>query len=186
VEWVMLIIPAVAVAIWAIRTAMEKGAEPNRNLPPQGRPAGRPRSASAEIDRFLEEVNRRRQEQQRQARRPVEPPPARPVTVEIEPTPPSRARPVYRPRPAVPPPVRRPIPEPVVLAVAEPVIPEVIAAPTVANFTSPTMAPQPPRVSRPVPPYMQELSAMLRSPKSVRTAFVLTEVFGKPLSRRRR
>ena len=95
IDWFMLIIPAVAVGIWAVKTAMEKGAEANRPMPPQGRPVNRPQSASAEIDRFLEEVNRRRQEQQlRQARRPAEPP-SRAIEVQVE-APAPRPRPVVR------------------------------------------------------------------------------------------
>jgi hypothetical protein len=183
-DWVMFIIPVIAVGIWAIKTAIEKGAEANRNVPQPARPGGPRRSASSEIDRFLEEVNRRRQEQQRQSRRPAPPPPSRTIEVEVEAQPAPRPRPVYRPRPSMPPPIRRPVPEPIVV-VAEPAIPEAIAVPATVSLATALITTAPPRVVRPVSPLIQELQGMLRTPRSLRTAFVLTEVFGKPKCHRR-
>ena len=194
IDWFMLIIPAIAIGIWAFRNIMEKNNEAARNLPPQARqPAQRQRSATAEIDRFLEEVNRRRQMQQQrqtQARRMEEP-----VTVveAVEVAPPPvvpRARPVA---PAPPPPQRsRPIasstrrrsiaqPEIVVAALAQPQVMDALPARPAGRLDVPIAIP----VNRPLPQHLQQLRNLLQTPSGLRTAIILNELFGAPRCRRR-
>lgn len=183
IDWFMLIIPAIAIGIWAFRNVMERSNEANRTLPPPGRPAGqRPRSATAEIDRFLEEVNRRRQLQQQrqtQSRRTEEP-----VTVEaVEVAPPPRARPVSsRQRPLAPAAMRRPRIQPeIVAAPAQPALAE--AAPALPTLT-PDAVPAEAAPSRPVAQHLLQLRQLMRTRAGLRTAFILNEVLGSPRCRR--
>jgi hypothetical protein len=188
IDWFVLIIPAIAIGIWAFRNVIERSNEANRNVPPAGRPVGqRPRSATAEIDRFLEEVNRRRQMQQQrqtQARRPQEPIVVEAVEVAPPPIAP-RARPVPpRVRAATPAPSRRQTAQSdiALAAVAQRVAAvEVLPALPALRFEAP---PAVTSVSRPVPQQLQQLRALLRSASGLRTAFVLNEIVGSPRCRR--
>jgi hypothetical protein len=188
IDWFVLIIPAIAIGIWAFRNVIERSNEANRNLPPPGRPAAqRPRSATAEIDRFLEEVNRRRQMQQQrqtQTRRTQEPVTLEAVEVMPAPSAP-RARPVAaRPRPAAQPPVRRPVvqPEIVIAAVAQP--PSMDATPTSSTSARFETAPIAAVVTRPLSPHLQQLRKLLVTAAGLRNAFILNELLGTPRCRR--
>src|SRR5262245_48923245 len=83
-EWVKIAIPLIAVAVWLLST-LARGTRDDRRPTPRPRetPAGgdappRPRRPVSDIDRFLEEVNRRRREAGERAKpdRPEATPPA--------------------------------------------------------------------------------------------------------------
>jgi hypothetical protein len=144
-----------------------------------------PRSRRSDLDRFLEEIERRRR--QTEERRGMEPVSEVPTAVE-----PVRPRPsVSPPRPA--PPVHRPVPATIPPPQVQPVILDVVPVrevqPSVTS-PAPTAVPVPPpvpihaiRTTR-TPAVQPPVRALLRSPQSLRTAFILREVFGPPLCRR--
>lgn len=175
-------IPLIAVGIWIIVNVV-RGLETARKEMPAPRPVDRPRPAS-DIDRFLEEINRRRQEQEQ--RRPVEPPPVR----RQKPIPRSSQRP-QRPAPSRP---RRPVAEPMVampVPAAEP-IPEVLPALPVESalpaahgslrVTIPTL-PLPQRGV--LPAHLVELQRLLGSAQGLQAAVLAEQILGPPRSRRR-
>jgi hypothetical protein len=170
--WEVIILPVIAVAVWIIGTLI-RGAEKAQG--PDGAP---PRKAErvTDLDRFLREVHRRRQMGDRAEERP---------------------EPSERRREPEPPPVRRPAPRqeeiPVVLPVqevvrAEPVAPapalRVIAAPPLPDVPS-DKSDRPP-AQRPELTALGSLRRLLQSREGMRTAMILREVLGPPLSRRRR
>lgn len=206
-DWSWLI-PVVAVAIWIIGQVARNAAEQQKK-PGQRPAAARPRNAKSDIERFLEEINQRRQQQQRQQtqqqqqqprrQQPASQPSAtsgasRPAQ-ERRPAETSRPKPVTRtrpeparPRPAEPPVLARvlappPASEPPMIALpadARAVEPQVVAA----AFLDPRTAAMP--IQRPIPTHLTEVRRLLKGPQSLKTAFVLTEILGVPRSRRRR
>jgi hypothetical protein len=205
-HWEILIIPLIAVGVWVLGTIF-RGAEDERQKAAmrQRRPGGpygpRPpqRRPATDLDRFLEEARRRREA----AARPAPPPPPPPVARPAEPRPaerrplrqrePERPQAVTRrPEPLAPPP---PAPPEAIIAVrrAEPVVE---ARPPVVVVAAP--APSPPPAAPPVPvvevrartatgaAIQDQVAALLRSPRGAGAAFVLTEILGPPLCRRRR
>jgi hypothetical protein len=177
-------------------------------------PSG-PRPAPSNVDRFLEEVNRRRREAaERQAasatRESVpaartDPLPARPGTVPRRPSTggvlpvPGPAREPGRPRrPIQSEPLTRgqqPIEAIVVVENAAPPAGQRVAAPlpapSAAELSSVTVVRQPAGVSsspvaRPTSLLLGQLLPMVRDRQALRNAILLQEIFGPPLSRRKR
>jgi hypothetical protein len=135
-----------------------------------GSPPRPPRRQPSDIDRFLEEVRRRRETQER---RPPVPTPAKPAAA--------------RPRPSQPPPVVRPQPaaQPVRVreverqAIAE-AIPVVLpAVSTGRSLPAVAVAPTAPQAD-PMQPFLD----MLHKPEILWTAMMIREIFGPPACRR--
>lgn len=174
-DWPAWAIPLIALVIWIIAN-VARGVEAGRkDQQPGPRPVQRPRPATTEIDRFLEELNRRRQQQRRPPERPAE----------------RRPGPRPRPTPGRPQP---PPPQPVVVVpvpTVELVVPEVLPAqpvrpaePSPPSFTHP---PQPPPAAgqpREIPAHLMELLRLFRSGQGLRAAFLAQEILGPPRSRR--
>jgi hypothetical protein len=154
------------------------------------------RLGSSDIDRFLEEVNRRRRQALERRPGPIEPE-AKPLRV-----PPSvRQRAPVKPqreRPAVQVPTTRPVPrrplsppppsaEPAVVIDVLPVIeipqPKWLPTPEARETTLPQPAAT---VTREMPsPMFLQLSTLLSSEDNLRAALVLQEILGRPLCLRR-
>jgi hypothetical protein len=194
-HWEILIIPLIALGVWILGTLfkgederLKKGAHRPGNL--SGRaPSRRP---VTDLDRFLEEARLRREAEEKRKAAPASPP--RPVIARL---PLSERPPRQRetsPRPIRPPirmeevPVALPAPRPV----AQPVVAEaVLAVPRpqpVAEMPSsllPSPAPTTTRDTRPSP-ILQQVRSLLSKPQTAGTAFVLREIFDRPLCMRRR
>jgi hypothetical protein len=189
VDWGWLV-PIIILLIWIINHVLRGNEEErptNRNRPAgnqrqaEGRPTRRP---TTEIDRFLEEVNRRR----RQASERREPPVVREI-------PAASAQPVARPpraattRPPAPPRVVRPAPErvPERPPVVEAVVVEAVAAPPAPRQLEPSPQVLMPGSTVSAPSAaMERLTALLESSESLRTAIILHEIFGPPRCQRHR
>jgi hypothetical protein len=151
-----------------------------------------PRRTGTDIDRFLEEVNRRRRqsaEQHTEAGKREPPtviPQAKPVPAKPRPRPtkpaggtPSRPAPALRPAP------ERRVSEPVVVAEVVPVSPQPKVMAKVEHVVGRLAAPAPPPTRTAAPPTdLVGLVALLRSPQSLRTAIMLREIFDSPRCRR--
>jgi hypothetical protein len=152
-EWV---IPVVVLIVWLLNKLL-RGQENDEAVKPARGPATR--SPASDIDRFLEEIDRMRKAGGAPPAAAI--PVARPVPVEL-----ARAVPAQRLRPAAP------VALPALLGLPEPgqtsvQVPEA-AKPFVSAFV------------RRRSPIAETLSAMLRSPQSIRAAVILQEVLGKP------
>ncbi len=202
-DWIKWLVPLIILAGYILSHLAKNREEPRRSqrpplpppLPPRDsgeRPAAR-RSPS-EVDRFLEEVRRRRETGEKPtvpaAREPSSrgererPRPASKITA---------AEPVLRPQrtgreePPKPRPARRPsgaqeaapfaklVPAP---APAPPSLAETAAAQAVMHFPSPA--------AKPVSPAAQQLLELLKTPQSLQTAILLREVLDRPRCRRPR
>jgi hypothetical protein len=205
-EW---LVPIVVLGVWILSSLLRNNEEERRN-PRKPRPfpdreggqVDRPQGkSSSDIDRFLEEVNRRRR-QAGEARK-VPPPPERP---QVRTPPVAEAVPVQRQRrpppaqggrPVTPRARRQPVPERVVevLPQAEPVTavevvppaapvlwPPVEDAYKLAGATSAGVA-QVTGIRKPSPELTQ-LAALLRTPQSMRSAMLLRIIFDPPVCRR--
>jgi hypothetical protein len=209
--WGVLIVGA---AVWILGHLLRQSAEddnkrgPSRQGPADRRPARpagqpgqpvRPQQSSSELDRFLQEVARRKQaaEQQRargeagqkqQPRRPVrtrqetsDRPPRRRAEVvpQALPVEPVRERStVDRPLETTVPVARAETPATVLPADVVEVVAQ--AAPAVTGRLFP-----PPR-RQAAGPALQKLKAMLRTKDDLCAAIILREVLDRPISRRRR
>jgi hypothetical protein len=189
-HWEVLIIPLIALGVWIIGTLFKseddktkKGVVRRPLFPPQtgggrggGRTPGR-RAVVTDLDRFLEETRRRREpEERRKAPLPSRVPEARP---------PLREQPTRRqepPRPATPVIVEEAV---VVLPAPRPVVPPQVAEP-VASPPSARAKPSFPVTSTPSSPIAQQVRSLLSKPQTAATAFVLREIFDRPLCKRRR
>jgi hypothetical protein len=178
--WEFLIVPIIAVAVWIIGTLI-RGAEQAKG--PQEAARRKPEGVT-DLDRFLREVHRRRRAEERAQERP------RRTEREEEEPPTERPRePAPRAKWTTP----RQEEVPVVLPVEE-VVPAapVAAAPVLRVLEAPPLPDLPseksvrPLPRRPEPAARVGLRGLLRSPEGLRTAMVLQEVLGPPLSRRRR
>lgn len=183
-HWEILIIPLIALVVWIVGTLAKseddrtkKGV--GRRGPVTGRQPGK--RVVTDLDRFLEESRRRREPEER---RKAAPPPARVPA----------ARPPVRERPSQPRETpRRAAPviaqEEVVFAlpspqsVATPPVAEPVVAAPVAREQSVSTPPPAPRTSS--SPISQQVRSLLSKPQSAATAFVLREIFDRPLSKRR-
>ena len=181
-DWKLLLIPVIAMIV-AVLASIFRGAEEmrrrNNQRPGSGSAPRRegPVGDSNGLDQFLEEIRRRqaaRQESarsaQRETRRPREGP--TPVLTPVD----------------MPPPRRREVP---VLEVALEVPPAAAAAVTEVAVVGPSpIAPPvlaPPAESAVAASAVREqTAALLKSKSGLRTAFVMREVLGMPMCRRRR
>src|SRR5262249_47657616 len=143
-----------------------------------------PRRPSSEIDRFLDEVNRRRrQAAERQKVQSPRPAPSVPTRTTTRP-----ARPPASKASATPPTVR---PSRERVPVRTPVV-EAVVVEDVAGSAKPPAGPGAPFASPPAPvpttvapaPAMDDLASLLGTADSLRMAFILQEVLGPPRCRR--
>jgi hypothetical protein len=180
----LLWIPLIAVVIWVIANVARGFQAGQKPPPPVGPRPRRQRASNADIERFLEDVQRRRQQQ---GTRTVEAVPAEPRE-NAKRTPP-RPRPETRtPRRVEPPPVVAELvtPLPVVLE-AIPIDEPPPGSMTVVGRleTKPSTPPSSlPRVAS--TPHLLTLREMLHSAQGMRTAIVLNEIFNLPRSKRPR
>ncbi len=212
--WLQWAVPLFFFVLWLINTVIKSQEDPRRPVS-KPRQAGedadqenaRPRRTPAEIDKFLEEVRRRKQAKEQGG---AVPPPLPPVVAEERPRPAPRqpTQRTSRPEPVRPvrsDPVRTSRPEPARPARSEPARVELRPLPP-----SPPPAPvpvEPVPVVQPVSE-MQGINTLMLFPHdttgkrsssnsvkalhtfmqnrtNLATAFLLTEVFGKPLSKRK-
>jgi hypothetical protein len=182
----------------------QEGPRPARGpITPRSDPAGQP---TTDLDRFLAEVQRRRQAGERQPASVPEPEPTASAERPRPPAPPAPPPARRRPRAPMPPPPRRqvvavpvgpsalpPVPVTVEPAPALPAPPAppplpaaVVAAPVPAEPAAPPPPPPPPTAKRgrTLSAGLAQLAAMLNSPQSLRNAVLLREIFGEPLCRR--
>jgi hypothetical protein len=186
-HWEVLIVPLIALGVWILGTLFKP--EDNPRQQPQRRPGtggpGGSRPPVSDLDRFLADARRRREESEG-SRLPIPqaapprpaPPPPRAEGMQTRARPPAAVPRQVRKRPSLPTAVPVEVrPEPV------PVVP--VAEVPVEAVPLPKPPPPPPRqVSKPPSPVVAQVLALLRSPQSAGTAFVLREVLGAPLSRR--
>jgi hypothetical protein len=188
-EWIFAL---VVFFLWIVNYLLRGGTEDDkrperaRQAPGDiGNPARRPRRQPSDIDRFLEEVRRRRETQER---RPQAPAPAKPPAQVVRQRPSQQPsierRPVPTQQPSIerrPPPTQQPAKsreverQPVidVIPLAIPVATALSASPIVSAVPGP---PQP----QPAQPFLE----MLRQPESLVTAIMIREVLGPPVCRR--
>ena len=188
-HWEILIIPLIALGVWILGTLFKPG-EDDKMTKGVRRPGGVPGRGSVrrpvtDLDRFLEEARRRREVEER-PKPPAPAAPARPTTARA----PQRRAPLREAPPIAPPVVRRaevPIPIPVARPVAQPARaePVLVVAPT---RDAPPPSPPAPTTTRPTQPspIVQQVRSLLSKPQTAGTAFVLREIFDRPLSMRRR
>jgi hypothetical protein len=202
-DWVKWLIPLVVVFVIILSNLARITQEEKKRLPPRRRPGGdadlppRPRRSPSEVDRFLEEVHRRRREADQQrapvvkARVPVRSPvadrPARRETPSLTQDIPSVVPPTLRsparvPAPIVVTPTRQP---PAVIA--ETLVARGIPVPAPATPPGGVTAGAAAAVVAPKPdtPVAASLRQLLRSPQTLKAAIVLREVLAGPLCRRR-
>jgi hypothetical protein len=179
-HWEFLI-PVIAIIVFIVSSLLRGGDdEPARPVQRQGAGRGQPPNRPvSDIDRFLEEVNRRRRQAAAQGevatgkQLPV-PPRARPAS-----TPPTVRRPSERPLPP-PPPARVPPPPP---PPPPPVAAPVPLAVPVPAVVLPALRPIPVQAvdtSRSRSPAAEQVVAMLRTPQQLQAAFLLREILGEP------
>jgi hypothetical protein len=179
--WEVLVIPIIGVAVWIISTVIRGAEEAKRGGPPPGRK--RPEKVT-DLDRFLRDVQRRREAAEREERRPSR------VEREEEEERIERRRPQLRPSQTAPV-VEEAIP--VVIPVEPvPVAQPVVVAPVLRTIEAPPLpvmaapvgpAPSPPR--RPPVVAAAGVRELLRSRDGLRKVMILREVLGPPLALRR-
>jgi hypothetical protein len=193
--WAALIVGAV---IWMIGQLLLRNNQDEKRgqaAPgPEGRGPGqrRPSIASTELDRYLQEANRRKQSAEQRARAQGE--------RRSAPIPPARAAmeapPVTGPgRAASPPPVRRQPPPSLAQAAStgtrlrrpiEDDMPVVLEVVPMAEPGPPLPAAVPAGPARSASPALRQLVAMLSSRDNLRAAVLLREVLDRPMCHRRR
>lgn len=174
-HWEILIIPLIALGVWILGALVKGEDDKNKKAVRPGNASGRaPRRPATDLQRFLEDARRREAEE---TPKPSSP---RPSIVRA----PLRERP-SQPRETPPRPAsrsKRRDEAPVAVPVARPVVAEaVIAAPVRTEPSAP--APTRPTQSSPI---AQQVLSLLSNPQTAATAFVLREIFDRPLSQRRR
>jgi hypothetical protein len=169
-EWLLPILLAFWILINLIRKTEEERRNRERGTPNGEQPPSPPRQRrpNADIDRFLEEVNRRRS--QAAERKP------RPAAESRGPTPRRSVPAAVRREPPSPP--RQPAPQTVEAVV---VIPEV--QPALVRQRSAVPAREATVTPRPAGPPSTVLD-LLRSKESIRAALILREILSPPLCRR--
>jgi hypothetical protein len=190
-HWEVLIVPLIALGVWILGTLFKPEdntkQQQQRRLGPRGPGGSRP--PVTDLDRFLAEARQRRQEIDggRLPTPPVRPAPPRPTP------PPPRSdgqRTTMRSRPAVPQtrPPRKPMPLPgpvPVEVLPDPVPAQAVEVPVeVLTQVKMPAPPPPPSAKQPPSPIVAQVLALLRTPQSTGTAFVLREILGAPLSKR--
>jgi hypothetical protein len=220
-NWSVWIVPIIALAVWIISYLL-RGNEPEKKpmqrvRQPGDDPQGRPKEPLTDLDRFLREVNRRRQNAEERRTGPVAKPPvvtAQPVEERPRPSMPKPARPAQPPRrqasrPAPTPPKKTTTqpafkPEPLTVLPADdrteralplpaseqtplafPTSSEVVRIATPAALA--TLAKLAPPVKQVDDAIVQTpLMSLLSSPKYLKYAIVMREIFEPPLCRRQR
>lgn len=185
-----LLFPVIIVLIWIVNSFLrgneeEKPGPRRRPLPGnEARPGQVPRRPVSDIDRFLEEINRRRRESIE--RRPSPAPRETVVLAEPIAPPPARSRPPSRP--SVPRPAAKPAPKRPSLRMTErePVvevlpIEEPAPAPPPSAYTFPVTGPSTEPAAG-----QKSLQDLLRSREGLAAAFLLQEILGPPLCKRHR
>jgi hypothetical protein len=179
-EWIFAAIVAFLWIVNHLLRGSEDDKRPERARPASGEPgnpARRPRRQPSDIDRFLEEVRKRREIQERrpQAPAPVKPPapvvrrPGQPSSIEKRPVPTQQPS---KPREAE----RQPVVD--VIPLALPAVAAVMSAPAI------TVVPSSPQPQSMQPQSMQPFLEMLRQPDTLLTAIMIREVLGPPVCRR--
>ena len=196
--WEVLLIVLVVVGVIILATVFTNSNEqPKNRQPPRDlRPRTPNRRPITDLDRFLEEARRRREGREAAEPRPRPAPTVAPAPAPPRPAAPPRERPVRTvpdqpTRPAkVAPPAPSPRREPVVVE-AVPVF-ELVPEPEARRLET-VAPPPPPAPARPVQhqeprklsPTMAQIVTLLGSPRTAAAAaFVLGEVFNKPLALR--
>jgi hypothetical protein len=192
-HWEILIIPLIALGVWILGTIFkgeeERARGPNR---PRGPGEGRTRRPVTDLDRFLEEARRRRDGEKRPPRTAVaRPAPVIPEAQSVRVPRPPKAREVSLPEPTR----RAEQPAtiiPFVLPVESPPPVEPSPAPslepttTVKHVTAGAPAALSPSRQQGASPILQQVRSLLNKPQTAGTAFVLREIFDRPLCQRRR
>jgi hypothetical protein len=174
-HWEILIVPLIALGVWILGTLFRSEDEkikkgPRR--PGSSAPRTSGRRPVTNLEQFLEEARRRREAEERAKAPPPPPPPARS---------PLRERPS---RPAQKPAVRR-AEVPVAVPVARLVAPT--EAIDVVEVVSASPPPAPTTTREPqLSPMVQQVRSLLSKPQTAATAFMLREIFDRPLCQRRR
>jgi hypothetical protein len=206
-EWLKLLIPLIAVAVWILSHLAGNQQNQRRQAPrpqPPFDPDQEPRHpgrAASELERFLEDVKRRKEMEQV--------PEAILIAEEVAPprkAPPPLPRPVEQRRKSVPIGVKPPQRRRELAALVQPL--PVTPAPTSRTVTMPSSAVaevQAPQATQAPPPPPQALHRpealptkaskseavklvqhLLRNRQALAGAFLLREILDKPLSKRRR
>lgn len=200
--WIIVLIAVVVwIVIHLVRGQQSETTEDQPDDLSRGESPGRTRQPPREVNRFLEEINRRR----REAERPRVSPAARREETQPSPRRVQPARPEQLPRPvAAAMPVARRLPSesarsiPAVLEVIEEAPARLARAPgrvPEAAVVSPVLSVEtlsaieqksPAAVLKKKAPAFTSIAPFLCAPQSLRTLVVLQEVFGPPRCRRRR
>ncbi len=201
-DWVGLLIPLIIAAVWILNQLVKNREDPRRKPPPlpapgEDEPGPRPRRTASDVDKFLDEVRRRRARAEgREASAPVQAPPRRRPPVR-QPVP--EVQRTFPPPSQVPPPLprTRPPAPPFSSSLPAPRIPpreDILVAEVVSLSPAPAhrltgLAPAP--VLVPVPAVratastpLAETLSLLKKRQTLAAAVVLREIFGPPLSAR--
>jgi|SRR5579875_2554203 len=200
-HWETFLVPLIALGVWLLSTLLRREEDkPKAGAVRRGNGPDRPprRRGAMDLQRFLEEVRRRRELEERQQMPPSRPSTARPPLLRER-----SPQPRQTPRPAKPAVVKEEI------AVALPAPPPAPSPPSpddssVSKTISGTdfssagrqaeavpvhqarVAPvAKPVVTRPGP-IVQQVRSLLSTPQTAAVAFVLREIFDRPLCKRRR
>lgn len=202
-EWLKLVIPLIFVAVWILsQLAKNRDQTPRRTKPPplpkdEDEDEGpRPRRSAGEVDRFLEEVRRRRARAEgRTSPPPVVAEPPRPKPAARRPAPePARS---FPPPIQAPPPVPSPPPTPRMPPAVQPA-PVTFRMPSIEPATEVVVAvPLDPRPADRLAPFIPAVVAgparssaliravsLLRDRQTMMAAIVLREILGPPVSKR--
>lgn len=182
-HWEILIIPLIALGVWILGTLFKTGEDEKmkKGVRRPGSVTGRGsgRRPVTDLDRFLEEARRRREAEESPKPPPVSPPVARPPLRERparqREAPPRAAAPVIRTAEVL---VARPVEQPVL---AEAVLP--VASSRAAPPPPPALIETRPAQTSPI---LQQVRSLLSKPQTAAAAFVLREIFDRPLCQRRR
>jgi hypothetical protein len=188
-DWVQWLIPLVALAVWILSNlARNREDEPRRARPPQVRGDEQPREKKPEeVDRFLDEVRRRRETADARKRKVDEPRRVLPRREEQrKPLQPPASRPEAPRRPAPPPLPPSPPPKPVVVKEPPPLprpaagkVEDVVVARIVTASPGGETAIE--RVAS--GPAKQQIFDLLCRKNNLNTAVLLREILGPPLSK---
>jgi hypothetical protein len=177
--WEVFIIPIIGVAVWIISTLLRGNEDAKK---PGAGPAQRKGEKVTDLDRFLREVQRRKQSSERGTEQPPPPPERR---REERPAPPPREEPVAVVEVAEPLLVATPMVT-APLLVAEPMV----AAHTMTVHEAPALRQMPVDVSarslqrQPDSRALAGLRELLGSRDGLRKAMTLQAILGPPLARR--
>ncbi len=188
----------VSVLVWIMSNLFSTKEEDQVEAPspPRKPPASRPRPSASDIDRFLDEMNRRRRQTAEQqpgpaptAPRPRRPKPVRPDLPVAVPTatrmPPAVRRPPER-RPGRPSQLTAIEVQPVAKAPVQTAGADQIAEAVIVSSLPSALRAAPVNKPRPVSPAMAALLPLLTSGVQLRSALLLHDILGQPRCRRPR